>query len=64
MARAKQRQLLREILSGPVMLTPSERAYRFEGEVAAERLLLGEIGLPTNLARPAGLEPATPGLEG
>ena len=39
-----QRQLLREILTGPVMLTPQARAYRFEGEVAAERLLTGEIG--------------------
>ena len=59
-----KRKLLREILTGPLLLTPGERAYTFEGEIAAERLLTGEIGLPTNLARPAGLEPATLGLEG
>jgi hypothetical protein len=57
-----KRKLLREILTGPLLLTPGERAYTFEGEIAAERLLTGEIGLPTNLVRPAGLEPATPGL--
>ena len=44
-----------EILTGPVMLTPTDRASRFEGEVAAERLFSGEIGLPTNLVRPAHL---------
>ena len=56
--------MLREILAGPMMLTPTNGRYRFEGEAVVGRLLLGEIGLPTNLVRPAGLEPATLGLEG
>ena len=45
------------------MLTADKDVYRFAGEVEFG-VLLGEIGLATNLARPAGLEPATPGLEG
>jgi hypothetical protein len=61
---APVRQMLRKILVGLMALTPDTRAYRFEGEVRGGALLLGEIGLPIFLARPAGLEPATPGLEG
>jgi site-specific DNA recombinase len=58
----QMRQTLREILAGPLLLTPDGRAYRFEGEAVVGALLLGSVGLPTFMARPAGLEPATPGL--
>jgi hypothetical protein len=60
---AETRQTLREILSGPIVLTPKDRTYRFDGQLGAERIW-GEIGLPTYVARPAGVEPATLGLEG
>jgi hypothetical protein len=52
------------LVSGPVVLTPKGRAYQFAGELAVGRLLAGETDLPTYLVRPAGLEPATTGLEG
>ena len=54
----RMRQTLREILAGPLTLTPEGRAYRFEGEAIVGRLLLGRIGLPTFVASPAGFEPA------
>lgn len=38
-----QRELLREIVIGPITLTPKDRAYAFDGETIAGRLLLGEI---------------------
>jgi DNA invertase Pin-like site-specific DNA recombinase len=43
-----QRQLLREILVGPIMLTPDAdvRAYEFAGEAQVGTLLAGTIGLP------------------
>jgi site-specific DNA recombinase len=56
---APKRQLLRTILRTPLMLTPQDRAYYFEGELVVGSLLLGKIGLPTNLVRPAQLERAT-----
>ena len=58
----RTRRLLREILTGPLVLTPTARAYQFAGDAAVGRVVAGEIGLPTFLVRPAGLEPATPGL--
>ena len=62
--RADRVRLLREILAGPLHVDADGRAYRFEGELSVGQLLAGEIGLPTFVARPAGLEPAAPGLEG
>ena len=38
------RQLLREVLAGPLRFTPEGRTYRFEGELAAGRLLSGMAG--------------------
>jgi hypothetical protein len=41
------RQLLREVLAGPLMFTPEQRSYRFEGEAAIGRAFAGMAGLPT-----------------
>jgi hypothetical protein len=51
------RQLLREMLVGPITFTPNGRAYRFEGEASFGRLLSGEAGLPTNVVAVRGIEP-------
>jgi site-specific DNA recombinase len=51
------RQLLREVLIGPLRFTPDGRSYRFEGEAAIGRLLTGMAGLPTFVASPPGFEP-------
>jgi hypothetical protein len=48
------RQLLREILAGPLRFTPEGRTYRFEGELAAGRLLAGIAGLTTTLVAVRG----------
>jgi hypothetical protein len=48
------RQLLREVLVGPLRFTPEGRSYRFEGEAAIGRLLVGTVGLATLLASPTG----------
>ncbi len=56
---ADGRQLLREVLDGPLMFTPNGKTYRFEGSADTEKLL-GEVAvaLPgaTGLASPAGIE--------
>jgi site-specific DNA recombinase len=51
------RQLLREVLAGPLRFTPEGRTYRFDGEAAVGRLVAGMVGLPTVLASPTGFEP-------
>ncbi len=38
------RQLLREVLAGPLRFTPDARTYRFEGEAAMGRVLAGITG--------------------
>jgi hypothetical protein len=48
------RQLLREVLAGPLRFTPDGRSYRFEGEAAIGRLFVGIAGLPTVVASPTG----------
>ena len=48
------RQLLREVLAGPLRFTPEDAAYRFEGEAAIGRLLAGMAGLPPFVASPTG----------
>jgi hypothetical protein len=51
------RQLLREVLAGPLRVTPEGSTYRFEGEAAVGRLLAGTAGLTTNLVAVRGFEP-------
>ena len=46
------RQLLREVLAGPLRFTPEGKTYRFEGEAAIGRLVAGIVGLPTVVASP------------
>jgi DNA invertase Pin-like site-specific DNA recombinase len=53
------RQLLREVLDGPLRFTAEGRTYRFEGSAAAERLL-GQV-LPPCVASPARLAPSRSG---
>src|SRR5206468_7553061 len=38
------RQLLREVLTGPLRFTPEQRTYRFEGEAAFGKMLAGIAG--------------------
>jgi hypothetical protein len=54
------RQTLREILNGTILLGADGH---FEGELVGGRLLTGQADLSPFVVRPAGLEPATPGLE-
>ena len=46
------RQLLREVLAGPLRFTPEGRTYRFEGEAALGQIVAGIAGLPTFVASP------------
>lgn len=52
--RAQGRQLLREVLTGPLRFTPDGGRYRFEGDAAMGRALAGIAGLATYLASPGG----------
>ena len=51
------RQLLREVLAGPLRFTPEGRTYRFEGELAVGRMLSEMAGLTTSLVAVRGIEP-------
>ena len=51
------RQLLREVLDGPLRFTPDGRAYRFAGDARLGGLLLGVVGLPTEMVAVRGIEP-------
>jgi hypothetical protein len=51
------RQLLREVLAGPLRFTPVGRTYQFKGEAAVGRLLAGMAELTTNLVAVRGIEP-------
>ena len=51
---SEDRQLLREVLAGPLWFTPEGRTYRFEGELAVGRLLAGIAGLTTTLVAVRG----------
>ena len=51
------RQLLREVLAGPLRFTPERKTYRFEGEAAIGRMLAGMAGVATFVASPTGFEP-------
>jgi hypothetical protein len=51
------RQLFREILVGPIRFTPEKGeklTYRFEGEIAFDRLFSGIAGLAPFMASPTG----------
>ena len=48
------RQLLREVLAGPLRFAPDERTYRFEGEAAIGRMLAGMAGVAPFVASPTG----------
>ncbi len=63
---ADGRQFLREVLEGPILFTPDGDRYRFDLVIGCGRLVSGVVDDPraTSVVRPAGLEPATPGLEG
>jgi hypothetical protein len=45
------RQLLREVLVGPLRLTPEGRSYRYEGEAALGTIVAGMAGLPMSFLR-------------
>jgi hypothetical protein len=51
------RQLLREVLEGPLRFTPEGKTYRFEGEVGLGALVAGMVGLPTQMVAVRGIEP-------
>jgi hypothetical protein len=54
------RQLFREILVGPIRFTPEKGeklTYRFEGEIAFDRLFSGIAGLAPFMASPTRVVP-------
>jgi hypothetical protein len=55
------RDLLREVLVGPMRFTPRGKSYRFEGEAALGRLLADVIGDATDLVPVRGFEPRSRG---
>jgi site-specific DNA recombinase len=55
------RQLLREVLAGPLRFTPEGATYRFEGEAAIGPLLAGTAGLTTKVVAVRGFEPRLQG---
>jgi hypothetical protein len=56
-AVADGRRLLREVLAGPLRLTPEGRSYRFQGEAATGALVAGAAGIPPLVTSPTGFEP-------
>ena len=48
------RQLLREVLTGPMRFTPENGCFRFEGQADMNRLLQGVIPVSTYVASPPG----------
>ena len=51
------RQLLREVLAGPLRFTPEGKTYRFEGEASIGTMLAGSIGVAPFLVAVRGIEP-------
>ncbi|MDQ3420060.1 MAG: recombinase family protein, partial [Acidobacteriota bacterium] len=51
------RQLLRELLDGPLRFNPEGKGYRFEGDVTTGPLIAGLVGISPWLASPPGFEP-------
>jgi hypothetical protein len=54
---ADGRQLLREVLEGPLRFIAEAGAYRFEGDVATGRLVAELAGVQPCLASPTGFGP-------
>jgi hypothetical protein len=50
------RQLLREVLAGPLRFTPEGRSYRFDGEATLGQIVAGIAGLPTVGTSPTGTD--------
>ena len=48
------RQLLREVLAGPLRFTPTKRSYQFEGKRRSAGLRRGSWGYQLFLASPTG----------
>jgi hypothetical protein len=57
---AHGRQLLREMLAGPITFTPAGRVYRFGGETSFDALV-GEAGVSPFLVPVRGFEPRSRG---
>ena len=55
--RVQERQLLREVLAGPLRFTPDNGRCRFERDAALGRVLAGIAGLATFVVRPGGPKP-------
>jgi hypothetical protein len=51
------RQLLREILAGPLRFTPEGRMYRFEGDATFGGMLAGIAGVAPFVVAVRGIEP-------
>jgi hypothetical protein len=47
---ADGRQLLREVLDGPLRFAPEDQQYRFTGDVTTGPLVAGLVGLPPTLS--------------
>ena len=60
-AHLDSRQLLREVLAGPLRFTPEGHTYRFEGEASVGRLLAGVAGVATLMVPLRGFEPRSRG---
>jgi DNA invertase Pin-like site-specific DNA recombinase len=56
-AVADGREFLRKVLAEPIRFTPDGKIYRFRGRTRMGELIAGAV-LPTNVASPAGFEPA------
>ena len=55
------RQLLREMLAGPLTFTPQGRTYRFQGDVTLTGMFAGMAGVATYLVAVRGFEPRSRG---
>jgi site-specific DNA recombinase len=55
------RQLLREVLAGPIRFAPEGRAYRFEGSVAFGAIFAGIAGVAPFVVAVRGFEPRSRG---
>ena len=54
------RQILRRVLDGPVVLTPTPDGVRLDGQATYGKVLEGIVPGPPSMASPAGVEPASP----
>jgi len=54
---ADARQFLRKTLTGPIQFTPTDRAYRFAGQLSLGAFLTVTVGLPINVVPVRGFAP-------